>query len=201
MQYLRRNRDLRSSRIRITIPGSSGIPEWIRDKSMGCEVRIELPENWYKDDIFLGFALFFYYLPLDNNDNDYGYELSISFADQPEETLPLRLLLNINCRTYDIGGLIDRGVNKIYEEVGTSDPALHVLYLPENAIPEKYRSRQRNNFKARLKYSFQCGNYRAFKVKSCGIQLIYAKAQGHHQKRSRHHPTEDHSHHKRSRHA
>ncbi|KAJ9672866.1 hypothetical protein PVL29_026212 [Vitis rotundifolia] len=205
-EYLRRNRDLGSSGIQITIPGSSGIPEWIRDKSMGCEVRIELPENWYKDDSFLGFALFFHYVPLDNDDNDnnddndYRCELSISFADQPEETLPLGLLPR-KCRTYYIGGLIDRGVDEIYKEVGTSDPALHVLYLPEIAIPEKYRSKQWNNFKASLNYSYQCGNNRAFKVKSCGIQLIYAKAQDHHQKRSRHHPTEDHPHHKRSRHS
>ncbi|KAJ9676327.1 hypothetical protein PVL29_025046 [Vitis rotundifolia] len=202
-EYFGYNRDLYFPRIQITIPGSSGIPEWIRDKSTGCEVRIELPENWYKDDSFLGFALFFHYLPLDNDDNDdndYGYESSISFADQPEETLPLRLLPN-NCRTYDIGGLLDREVNEIYKEVGTSDPALYVFYFPEIAIPEKYRSRQWNNFKACLNYSFQCGNNRAFKVKSCGIQLIYAKAQDHHQKRSRHHPTEDHPHHKRSRHA
>ena len=29
--------------IYIIIPGSSGIPKWMSDKSIGCEVRIELP--------------------------------------------------------------------------------------------------------------------------------------------------------------
>lgn len=36
---------------------------------MGCEVRIEQPMNWYEDNIFLGFALFFHLLlPLDDDD-------------------------------------------------------------------------------------------------------------------------------------
>lgn len=61
--------------------------------------------------------------------------------------------------------------------------------------------RQWNNFKARFEGSYQCGNNRAFKVKSYGIHPIYANAQDHRQKRSSHdHPAEDHPHHKRSRH-
>ena len=59
--------------------GTTGlIPEWVSDKSMGCEVTIELPKKWYKDDNFLGFALFFHfvYSPPPH------YQFSISQGDQ-----------------------------------------------------------------------------------------------------------------------
>ncbi|XP_034674591.1 disease resistance protein RPV1-like [Vitis riparia] len=189
--------------IQIIIPGSSGIPEWIRDKSMGSEERIELPKNWYKDDGFLGFALFFHHLPLDDNDdnddNDYIYKLGISFGDQSEVTF--EFWWPNNCRTYDVGRIRDGEVIKRYDKDGTSDPALHVIYFPEITISSKYGPRQWNNFKARFEGSYQCGNNRAFKVKSYGIHPIYDNPQDHRQKRSSHdHPSEDHPHHKRSRH-
>ena len=63
-----------SKKIQIMIPGSSGIPEWVSNKGMRCEVRKELSENSYQDDNFLGFALFSLLLPIldddDNNDDD-----------------------------------------------------------------------------------------------------------------------------------
>ncbi|KAJ9672864.1 hypothetical protein PVL29_026210 [Vitis rotundifolia] len=189
--------------IQIIIPGSSGIPKWIREKSMGSEVRIELPKNWYKDDSFLGFALFFHHLPLDDNndndDNDYIYKLGISIGDQSE--VAFEFWWPNNCRTYDVGRIRDGEVIKRYDKDGTSDPALHVIYFPEITISSKYGSRQWNNFKARFEGSYQCGKNSAFKVKSYGIHPIYANAHDHRQKRSSHdHPAEDHPHHKRSRH-
>ncbi|RVW94489.1 hypothetical protein CK203_035632 [Vitis vinifera] len=51
------------------IPRSSGIPEWVSYQRMGCEVRIELPMNWYEDTNFLGFVLFFHHVPLDDDDH------------------------------------------------------------------------------------------------------------------------------------
>ncbi|KAL6316781.1 hypothetical protein AAG906_021081 [Vitis piasezkii] len=48
---------------RFVIPGSSGIPERVSYQRMGCEVRIELPMNWYEDNNFLGFVLFFHHVP------------------------------------------------------------------------------------------------------------------------------------------
>ena len=36
--------------IDVFIPGSSGIPEWVSHQNKGCEVRIELPMNWYEDN-------------------------------------------------------------------------------------------------------------------------------------------------------
>ncbi|RVW82914.1 Disease resistance-like protein DSC1 [Vitis vinifera] len=53
---------------RFVIPGSSGIPEWVSHQRMGCEVRIELPMNWYEDNNFLGFVLFFHHVPLDDDE-------------------------------------------------------------------------------------------------------------------------------------
>ena len=83
------------------------------------------------------------------------------------------------------------------------DPELMVAYFPQMAISSKYRSNRWNNFKARF-----YGPYgRGAQVESCGIHLIYNKAQDHSQqslqlfnvKRS-HDDTEDHPHHKRSKH-
>ena len=40
------------------------IPEWVSDRSKECEVSIELSKKWYKDDNFLGIALFFHFVHL-----------------------------------------------------------------------------------------------------------------------------------------
>ena len=61
----------------VTRGGTGLIPEWVSDKSMGCEVTIELPKKWYKDDNFLGFALFFHFV-----DSLIFYQFSISQGDQ-----------------------------------------------------------------------------------------------------------------------
>ncbi|KAJ9675649.1 hypothetical protein PVL29_024531 [Vitis rotundifolia] len=54
----------------IVIPGISGIPEWIMDQNMGNHVTIDLPQDWYADKDFLGFALCSAYVPLDNESED-----------------------------------------------------------------------------------------------------------------------------------
>ena len=46
------------------------IPEWVSDRSKECEVSIELPKKWYKDDNFLGIALFFHFVHLPPPDDD-----------------------------------------------------------------------------------------------------------------------------------
>ncbi|RVW86543.1 Disease resistance-like protein DSC1 [Vitis vinifera] len=56
--------------VRVVIPGSRGIPEWISHKSMGDEITIDLPKNWYEDNNFLGFALFWHHVPFDDDDDD-----------------------------------------------------------------------------------------------------------------------------------
>ena len=58
------------TKIIVVIPGSCGIPEWASHKSMGHEIRMELPKNWYEDNNFLGFAFFLYPVLLDDDDDD-----------------------------------------------------------------------------------------------------------------------------------
>ena len=180
---------------------------------MGREVSIELSENWYEDDNFLGFALFSHLLPLDGDDDNNNddaddkfkktypdlYELSTSHGDQSK--LIFELSVHINCRSYVIHRLNDsfRYVESlVYHKVGTSDPTLHVFYVPQTAISTKYRSREWNHFKARCNPTYECGD-KTFKVKSCGIHLLYAQAQAPDKKRHDH-PTEDDPHCKISRH-
>ena len=185
----------------IIIPGSSGIPEWVTRKSMGCEVSVELSENWYEDDNFLGFALFFHLLPLDgdddNNNDDaddifkrgYGlfHEFSISHGDQSK--LIFKLLLFVSCRIYFIHTLENSyrgmGHHSVCHKVGTSDPTLGVLYVPQTVISTEYRSREWNHFKACCTGTYLCGN-KTFKVKSCGVNLLYAQAPAPDKKRHDH---------------
>ena len=217
MQNLRRNGNRYPSRLsnfHIIIPGSSGIPEWVTRKSMGREVSIELSKNWYEDDNFLGFAFFFHLLPLDGDDDNSNddaddkfkrtyhrciYDLSISHGDQSK--MIFGLSVHIDCRIYIINTLEDSYrymVPPVYHKVGTSDPTLGVLYVPQTAISTEYRSREWNHFKAHCNLTYRCGD-KTFEVKSCGIHLLYAQAQAPDKKRHDH-PTEDDPHRKISGH-
>lgn len=172
---------------KVFIPGRSGIPEWISHKSMGCEITIEIPKNWYEDDSFLGFALFFHHVPLDDDDDEYDHknhgfpqcELSmISHGDHSEPVGSIRL--RAHCKTYRNYGSLKLNEPcqfSCYDNGSTSDPALWVSYFPLIAISKKYRSSRWNYFKAHfnksVKRSFDCGKKNAFKLKSCGIHPIY----------------------------
>ena len=117
-------------------PGSSGIPEWVSYQRMGCEVRIELPMNWYEDNNFLGFLLCFHHVPLDDDECETMeclpyFELTISHGDQSERLEEISFYFE--CKNY-CGS--------------TSDPAIWVTYFPQIDIPSEYRSSWWNNFKA-----------------------------------------------------
>ena len=182
MQDLRCNKVWKELWNFVVLPsrGRTGIPKWVKDKSMGCEVIIELPNKWYKDDTFLGFALFFSFVPLDVDEkkkHPLGFcKLSISQGDQ---FIPVRSVLLED----DIYGG-DKGLD-----------ALKLYFYPQNLIPNMYRSKRWKYFKA-------C-NEREHRIKSYGIHLIYAQAQNNHKKRSRnrYNPAEEESqsHHKSSR--
>ncbi|KAJ9697372.1 hypothetical protein PVL29_009268 [Vitis rotundifolia] len=157
IQDFERPADLKDDHLNAVIPGSIGIPEWISHKSMGHEITINLPKNWYEDNNFLGFALFCHHVhfPLDDDDDDDDDDcddpecnLLISYGDQFEYMHCIRL----------------------YPEY----PALMVI-----AISSKYRSNRWNNFKASFWASYKFFSKAAFKVESCGIHLIYNKAQDH----------------------
>ncbi|KAL6315302.1 hypothetical protein AAG906_000392 [Vitis piasezkii] len=114
------------------IPGSSGIPEWVRYQRMGCEVSIELPMNWYEDNNFLGFVLFFHHVPLDDDDDDDECEttesefphceLTISHGDQSE-------------RLKEISGSSYPDELDCYNSGSTSDPAIWVTYFLRLKFP------------------------------------------------------------------
>ncbi|RVW37489.1 Disease resistance protein RPS4 [Vitis vinifera] len=189
-------------RFNIIIPGSSGIPEWVSHQRMGCEVSVELPMNWYEDNNLLGFVLFFHHVPLDDDEcvRTSGFipqcKLAISHGDQSKRLDDIDFYPH--CKTYWIQGL-SYGSRR-YDSGSTSDPALWVTYFPQIGIPSKYRSRKWNNFKAHFdnpvgNASFTCGDNASFKVKSCGIHLIYAQDQKHGPQPSRKRPAnrEDHS--------
>ena len=151
---------------------------------MGSEIRIELPMNWYEDDNFLGFALFFYHVPVDDerltaNVASYPVWELISHDNQSMQWKGMGRLY-FPCKTDWIGGLpfsqfiIDGG--------GKKYPTIRVIYFPGIDIPSAYRCRSWNIFKAYCHIqipggSFSCGDDAWFKVKNCGIHLIYAQDQ------------------------
>ena len=127
--------------------GRNGLPEWVSDKSMGCEVTIELPKKWYKDDNFLGFAVFFHFADF----HPVYCEFSISQGDQ-FILMSADFVFSIssfNFITY---------FGKVLGEL--------VFFFPQIIIPNEYRSRRWKYFKACIK--------RDSKVKSVGVHPLYA---------------------------
>ncbi|XP_059594082.1 disease resistance protein RUN1 isoform X2 [Vitis vinifera] len=183
--------DWMRNRVHVIIPGSRGIPEWISHKSMRDEITIDLPKNWYEDNNFLGFALFSHYPPVDDDRvSSDGLRLLISDGDQFGHVETINF---IPYWSLDMNSL----------RLPFADPALMVVYFPQIAISSEYRSNRWNKFKTRfsaLPFPYRVYNA-AFKVKSCGIHLIYDHGQDHPQqslqlfnvKRS-HDDTEDHPH-------
>ena len=153
---------------------------------MGCEVRIELPMNWYEDNNFLGFVLFLHHVPLDNDKFETRKgsfltgELTISHGDQSERLD--ELWFHSRCKSYWTSGLSYEST--CYDSGNTSDPVTWVSYFRQIDIPAKYRSGWWNSLKAHVDTpigsgSFTYGDTTCFKVKSCGIRLMYAQDQIH----------------------
>ena len=131
----------------VTVGMTGLIPKWVSDKSMGCEVTIELPKKWYKDDNFLGFALFFHsdHFPIPH------CEFSISQGDQfISMSVDFNSMFSFNFM---------KNLEKVLEE-------LAVLFFPQIVIPNEYRSRRWKYLKVCIK--------RKSKVKSVGVHPLYA---------------------------
>ena len=107
----------------VTRGGTGLIPEWVSDKSMGCEVTIELPKKWYKDDNFLGFALFFHFVDFPSR----YCEFSISQGDQ-------FILVSAH--------------SNFIENLEKDSKELVLFFFPQIVIPNEYRSRRWKYFKA-----------------------------------------------------
>ena len=142
----------------VTSGGTGLIPEWVSDKSMGCEVTIELPKKWYKDDNFLGFALFFHFVDF----QPVYCEFSLSQGDQ---FIWMSADFNFMFRSLEFGKNL-----LCLEE-------LVVLFFPQIVIPNEYRSRRWKYLKVCIK--------RNSEVKSVGVHPLYAQAQDDNKKRSR----------------
>ena len=109
--------------------GRNGLPEWVSDKSMGCEVTIELPKKWYKDDNFLGFALFFHYVHLPPPYCEFSISQVLVNAD-----------FNFSSSDFKFA-FWDFNPSKNHD-------ALMVFFFPQIVIPNEYRSRRWKYFKA-----------------------------------------------------
>ena len=123
MQNLRCKKEMFSSYSGIHAAVTRGrtglIPEWVSDKSMGCELTIELPKKWYKDDNFLGFALFFH------------------FVDSPPP----------HCQFFISQGDQFAGFH-FYMRPEKGLEALVVFFIPQIVIPNEHRSRRWKYLKA-----------------------------------------------------
>ena len=168
---------------------------------MGHEITIDLPKNWYEDNNFLGFALFWHHVPFDDDDDDDLFRHLFPIDDDDDdddgfEDGTLRLLISDG----DQFGRVDSkhvSISTLF-----ADPALMVVYFLQIAISSEYRSNRWNKFKAGFSSVFKQAYRRAScKVESCGIHLIYDHGQDHPQQslqlfnvKKSHDDTEDHPH-------
>ena len=110
----------------IVIPRSSGILEGTRNQSMGSnDVRIELPQNWYENNEFLGFAL--YYCVLVTSEFELYCMLAIGANYQSKVVDTLLIKYQCDCPDDDDGSVSD---------------LVWVTYYPKHAIKKQCHSNQ-----------------------------------------------------------
>ena len=68
-----------SKEITIFIPRNNGIPTWINHQKKGSEITIKLPENWWEDNDFLGFALCSVFVPRHIGYEEYPCSCELKF--------------------------------------------------------------------------------------------------------------------------
>eukprot|EP00261_Vitis_vinifera_P030546 XP_019071789.1 PREDICTED: TMV resistance protein N-like isoform X3 [Vitis vinifera] len=144
----------RGKGISIVMPGSCGIPEWIKHQKMGSGVTIELPMNWHEDKNLLGFVL---------------CSLNVPAKD---ELASLHCRLIINGNHFESLYFITFGCY----ECDASD-LVWLLYYPKIGIPARYRSNQWRNLKV-IFYYININNRKPSKVEKSGVHLIYDQGDG-----------------------
>ena len=144
----------RGKGISIVMPGSCGIPEWIKHQKMGSGVTIELPMNWHEDKNLLGFVL---------------CSLNVPAKD---ELASLHCRLIINGNNFESLYFITFGCY----ECDASD-LVWLLYYPKIGIPARYRSNQWRNLKV-IFYYININNRKPSKVEKSGVHLIYDQGDG-----------------------
>ncbi|KAL6318238.1 hypothetical protein AAG906_035746 [Vitis piasezkii] len=145
--------------INIFMPGSCGIPEWIKHQKMGSEVTIELPMNWHEDKNLLGFVLCSLYVPA----KDELKEVKASYH------LYCQLIINGD----HFESLFFISFCHCYESDASDQ--VWLLYYPKIGIPARYRSNQWRN----LEVIFHNINEdKPVKVEKSGVHLIYDQGEG-----------------------
>ena len=176
------------------IPGDSGIPKWINGFQKGSYAERMLPQNWYQDNMFLGFAIGCAYVLLDNeSDREFDYssenesehtssdESDYSSENEESQKKSAHTSHNLECHLIMEGEGDDlRDLEhfpfpfdcECYEddEDGVSDQ-MWVMYYPKVAIPENFHSNQWTALQASIEGYNRYG--KPLKVKYCVIDLIY----------------------------
>lgn len=135
--------------ISIVMPGSCGIPEWIKHQKMGSEVTIELPMNWHEDKNLLGFVLCSLYVPAKDELAGCSVTCELIINGDHFESL----FFSSHCDCY---------------ESDASDQ-VWLLYYPKIGIPARYCSNQRRNLEVIFDFSIIS---KPVKVEKSGVHLI-----------------------------
>lgn len=142
--------------INIFMPGSCGIPEWMKHQKMGSEVTIELPMNWHEDKNLLGFVLCSLYVPAKGK-----FEAVV-------HNLVCKLIINGNHFEY----LFINSYCGCHESDASDQ--VWLLYYPKIGIPARYRSNQWN---LEVIFDFSIEG-KPVKVEKSGVHLIYDQGEG-----------------------
>ncbi|WKA11077.1 hypothetical protein VitviT2T_028611 [Vitis vinifera] len=146
------------------IPESNGIPEWISHQKKGSKITLTLPQNWYENDDFLGFALCSLHVPLDiewrDIDESRNFICKLNFNNNP--SLVVRDIQSRrhcqSCRD------------------GDESNQLWLIKIAKSMIPNIYHSNKYRTLNASFKNDFDT---KSVKVERCGFQLLYAQDYGH----------------------
>nr|CAN73963.1 hypothetical protein VITISV_034210 [Vitis vinifera] len=152
------------NKVGIFLPESNGIPEWISHQKKGSKITLTLPQNWYENDDFLGFALCSLHVPLD-----------IEWTDIKEARNFICKLNFDNSASFVVRNMQPQRYCESCRD-GDESNQLWLINYPKSIIPKRYHS---NKYKT-LNASFE--NYLgtiSVKVERCGFQLLYAYGQNH----------------------
>ncbi|RVX13110.1 TMV resistance protein N [Vitis vinifera] len=147
--------------------------KWIMGENMGNHVTIDLPQDWYEDKDFLGFALCSAYVPPDDQSGN-GSAYKFDSKSKDEDQSPCSLHCNLTFHGDQSAFSIYPSLSSLCEccENDGASGQVWVLYYPKFAIEEKYHSNKWGRLKASFHGYF---NGMPMKVEKCGMQLIYAK--------------------------
>ncbi|KAL6316839.1 hypothetical protein AAG906_022509 [Vitis piasezkii] len=152
------------NKVGIFLPESNGIPEWISHQKKGSKITLTLPQNWYENDDFLGFALCSLHVPLD-----------IEWTDIKEARNFICKLNFDNSASFVVRNMQPQRYCESCRD-GDESNQLWLINYPKSIIPKRYHS---NKYRT-LNASFE--NYLgtiSVKVERCGFQLLYAYGQNH----------------------